>query len=580
MTSSSGALGWARRTGGVVREVLRNPALRNVLVAYLLHVSCLWGTWTAMLLWAVDALGTASVGVAVAVQLVPAAVFAAVAATLADRYPRNRVLGAGYLLQAAAFGAAGAGMIAGWPPVLVLGALMVAAAGTTMPRPAQGAFLPELARTPTEVTAANALVGTMEGLGILAGPLAAALILLVRGEGHVMFAGSAALLLATALVARLAPVTAGRAAAEGAEAAPAPADVTPATAEATSGSSPTRRSGPFRRIVRGLRAMAASGDVAIVVGVLGLRMLVQAMVDIAVVLLALNVFGIGGSGAGALQSCLGVGTLAGGAASVLLVGRRKLTVALAISAGLFGLPLVVLGAGAPVLLAPLLFVLTGAGFALIDVAGRTMLQRFVDPTRLATVLGSLEGVGLAGTTSGAVLAPLIIGAAGLNLALVVAGLLMPVSIVLAWVALRRIDRRANVPVREIALLQANPIFAPLPAPQLESVAYRTHWLTAPAGTTLIREGDPGDRYLVLVEGSLRVTQRGRDLRDLTDPGQGAGEIALLRGVPRTATVTASAPSVLLALARDDFLSAVTGSEPTRSAAEAVIAATDLGRAPL
>lgn len=356
MSSASRALGWARTTGTVVREVLANPALRNVLVAYLLYVSCLWGTWTGMLLWAVDTLGTGSVGLAVSAQLLPAAVFAAVAAALADRYPRGRVLAAGYLLQAVTFGLAGVGMLLAWPPAVVLLVLVAAAAGTTMPRPAQGAFLPQLARTPTEVTAANALVGTMEGLGILAGPLTAALILLVRDEGHVLLAGSASMLLATALVARLAPVTSRPTPAPLEPAVPetplaaGPTVVPPTTAGSAAGSAvvleppadhgaPSRRFGPLDRIVRGLRAMAGSADTAIVVGILGLRMLVQSMVDIAVVLLALNVFNIGGSGAGALQSCVGLGTLVGGAASVLLVGRRRLAVALAISACLFGLPL-------------------------------------------------------------------------------------------------------------------------------------------------------------------------------------------------------------------------------------------------
>lgn len=90
------------------------------------------------------------------------------------------------------------------------------------------------------------------------------------------------------------------------------------------------------------------------------------------------------------------------------------------------------------------------------------------------------------------------------------------------------------------------------------VARRVSWLTVPTGTVVIREGDPGDRYYVLANGALRVDEGGDFRRDLTHIGDGFGEIALLRGVPRTATVTATRETVLLALDRAPFLTAVTG----------------------
>jgi CRP-like cAMP-binding protein len=106
------------------------------------------------------------------------------------------------------------------------------------------------------------------------------------------------------------------------------------------------------------------------------------------------------------------------------------------------------------------------------------------------------------------------------------------------------------------------------------VARHATWLTVPAGTVIIREGDPGDRHYVLARGAVRVDQEGRWLRDLSTPGGGFGEIALLRGVPRTATVTAAEESVLLAVDRADFLAAVTGHAATRAAADRVVATHD------
>jgi CRP-like cAMP-binding protein len=144
---------------------------------------------------------------------------------------------------------------------------------------------------------------------------------------------------------------------------------------------------------------------------------------------------------------------------------------------------------------------------------------------------------------------------------------LPGVVAVAWLPLRGIDRRVRVPVRELALLRFDRILSPLPAPKLEAVASGGRWITLEPGEVLIREGDPGDRYYVLESGALRITQQGRVLHEHeSDRGYGLGEIALLRDVPRTATATALEPSVLLAIARPDFLEAVTGYEQADAAA--------------
>ncbi len=75
---------------------------------------------------------------------------------------------------------------------------------------------------------------------------------------------------------------------------------------------------------------------------------------------------------------------------------------------------------------------------------------------------------------------------------------------------------------------------------------------------MITEGEPGDRFYLIADGSLDVSRAGMTLAKL-GPGDFVGEIALLRNVPRTATVIAAEPSSLRALDRDHFLAAVTGS---------------------
>jgi CRP-like cAMP-binding protein len=120
------------------------------------------------------------------------------------------------------------------------------------------------------------------------------------------------------------------------------------------------------------------------------------------------------------------------------------------------------------------------------------------------------------------------------------------------------DRTTLVPTRALELLRAVPLFEPLAPPQLECVVRQTRWLTLEPGEVLIREGDVGEGYYVLESGELSVTQGGRSLRTVADRGVGVGEIALLQDVPRTASVTAVRPSVLLMLERADFLEAITG----------------------
>jgi hypothetical protein len=191
---------------------------------------------------------------------------------------------------------------------------------------------------------------------------------------------------------------------------------------------------------------------------------------------------------------------------------------------------------------------------------------------LARVLGGLEGIGFAALAAGSLLVPPLAEAIGLPGTMLVVGVLLPAGALVTWRGLRRIDRRARVPVRELALIRRNAVFGPLPPPQMEAVASRVRWVTVEPGEVLIREGDRGDRYYILESGRLRVTQGGTELRITDMPGDGFGEIALLRDVPRTATLVALEPCVVLALDRPDFLEAVTGHEQAREVAEQQAAA--------
>ena len=545
--------GRLRATLHVLRAVLRSPSLRRVMLAYLLFAAVEYGTWVAVLLYAYGALGPEGVGAVAVIQLVPSALFATVVTSYADRAPGQLVLVWGYALQALTMGVTAAGMLLGWSPVIVVAAAVAACCAQTLTRPAHWALLPLLARTPQELTTANGVAGSVEGAGQMAGPLAAAIVLTFGPPGAVFAAAAVAAAVATGLVTRL-PVASEDDPVLVADAEPADADT-------------SVKVGPIARLSAAVRALGGGRDARVILFLLAAQAFVIGSTDVLFVLLALDVLGLGDSGAGVLGAALGLGSILGGVAAFSLAGRRRMTPVLLFGAVLLGAACIALGFVTT--LAVVLFVVAigGIGGATLDIAGRTVLQRVADPRTLTRVLGSLEGLTILALAAGSIAAPAISTATSVPVALAVTGLVLPVSIGLLWLPLRGIDRKVRVPVRELALLRFDRILSPLPAPKLEAVASSATWITLEPGEMLIREGDAGDRYYVLESGALRITQSGRVLHEAeSERGYGLGEIALLRDVPRTATAVATASSVLLAIARPDFLEAVTGHEQAGAAA--------------
>ncbi len=534
----------------VLRRLVGNGALRRVLPAFFLFNAAEFGTWVAILIYAYERTGPVSVGVVALVQLVPAALLAPAAASLGDRYPRERVLAFGYAVQAIAMLTTAVTMLADAPVLVVYAAATVAASSLVVTRPTQSALLPGLAASPEDLTAANAASGLIEGAGILAGPLMAAAILTSGTPGTVFLAAAVLLAVAALATMRLRPA--------------------PPIAGVDEGRSQDDDE-EDRGVLAGLRVIVADRDARLVVGLLTVRMLMIGAADVLFVLLALDLLGTGEPGAGILAGALGAGAILGGAATFTIVGRSRLAAVAAAGAVAWGIGLAVIGLTASATLAPLLVVLGGAGLAIVDIAGRTMLQRSIRDEVLARVFGLQEGLAMAGLAAGSVLVPVLVAAGDVVFAVLVVAATLPVIVAVRWRGLTDLDRRAVVPVRELALLRRNPIFRPLPAPQLEAVARHAVWVTTPSGVELIRQGEPGDRFYVLAAGRLRVLQDGVFLRELSTPGEGVGEIALLRGVPRTATVTTTADSTLLAIDRAPFLAAVTGHPDASAAAEREVA---------
>ncbi|MGH7733708.1 MAG: cyclic nucleotide-binding domain-containing protein, partial [Gemmatimonadales bacterium] len=289
--------------------------------------------------------------------------------------------------------------------------------------------------------------------------------------------------------------------------------------------------------------------------------------DLLIVILAISVLGRPQAWAGYLAFAFGAGAVLAATVSAVLVGRRLgrpiLGAALMASGALAALALGLGLAGTVVLLA-----VVGASHSLLAIATRTLLQRSVPPQLIGRVFGVLEGFMMAGYALGALLVPLLVHLGGSRLALLGVAAVLPIAAVAGGRALFGLDAETPVPVVEVALLRSLPLFAELPAPAIEGLAAALTPAHLPAGAVLIRQGDPGDAYYAIAAGELDALQDGHFLRRC-GRGEGVGEIALLRAIPRTATVIAHSAATVYELNRELFLTAVFGHAPTQRQADRI-----------
>jgi MFS family permease len=528
--------------------VLRNPSIRRVLAAFIGFSLAEWATWIAILVHAYQRGGATEAGIVALVQLAPSAVLAPLAAVLGDRYRRDRALLVAYLAQAATMGLTAAALLFDLPSPLVYAAATAAATSITLTRPVQGAILPSLARTPAELTAANVATGALETGTILVGPILAGLGLAAWGAGAVFGASAVVTLAGAVLVSGVRPVA---------------AHVEPGA--------PARQ--PIRNALGGVLAgfamLAREERPRSVVVLLGFAAMLWGALDVLLVVLALDVLELGEAGVGYLNAAMGAGGLIGAAVTVTLIGRPRLALPFIAAIVLWALPLAVIGLLASPLFAFGLLAVAGLGRIVMDVAGRTLLQRVAPDAMLARVFGLLEGVHMGSLALGSIAAPALIGLAGARGAFVVAGAALLAVTALSARQLMRTDAAGATNPRELEMLRRIPLFAPLPPHAIERLAANLVPYSVPAGAVIIKQGEPGDRFYIITSGSVHVSVDGRVVRH-EEPGEWFGEIALLRRVPRTATVEAVTPTELVALERRIFLEAITGQPQSLAAAEEAI----------
>jgi hypothetical protein len=562
---------------GAFSSLAGNRALVRVLAGYALFILTEYSVWVAMLVFAYAHGGATTAALVALAQLVPATIAAPVAAAIADRRSPATLLAGGYLVQAAAMAATAVAVYSG-AVIGAYAAAVLASTAVTTTRPAQSVLMPAAAATPDQLTAANVVAGWAEAAGTaVAGVLTGAVIWL-GGVGSV-FAVCAALGGAAALlVARL------RAAAPGpdpsAERGPGQRD--PGQRDAGQRDAGQRDAGkrdagqavPGERgpgvlagLGDGVRLAARQPRLRLILALLAAEAVVIGALDLLFVVLAVGVLGRSQAWAGYLNSAFGLGGVLAATVSAMLVGRRLggpiLGAALVFSGALAALALGVGTAGTAALLAA-----AGAGHALLDVASRTLLQRSVPPQLTGRVFGVLEGLTMAGLALGALLVPALMDLGGSRLALLGVAAVLPLAGLAGGRALLSLDAGVPVPVVQIALLRSLPLFAELPPPAIEGLAAALTAMQVPAGTVLIRQGDPGDAYYAIAAGELEACQDGQFLRRC-GRGEGVGEIALLRAIPRTATVIARTDATVYGLSRELFLTSVLGHPATQRQADRI-----------
>ncbi len=501
-------------------------------------MSAEWAHFVALGVFAYAHGGTTAVGISGLVRLLPAAVIAPFASSLADRFRRERFLFVVAVLGAGALIVSSAGAMAG-ERFVVFSAAAVVGVCSTLFRPALQAILPSLAPTAKDLIAANGATSTIESLGTLAGPLAAGLLVAFADVAAVFAAGAVALLVAAALLLGV----------------------------SVEGHVAAHESRVEYKLSRGFRAIGELPSARLLVGLIAAQTFVRGCLNVLIVVTAYKELHHGASGVGYLTAAVGAGGLVGALRAVSLRGER-LAPPFGWALMCWGLPIMLIAPLPSLIPVLILLAVVGAANSIEDVAGFTLLQRTVPDEVLARVLGVTWGLAMGAVAIGSLVAPLILRLIGLRHAFLAVGAILPVLVLVSYRRLMRIDAEV-VPPPQLPLIDHVAVFAPLSLVVKERIASHLIRVDVAAGDIVLRAGEIGDRFYIVDDGHLTIEAHPGPV--CVGPGDFFGEIALLRDVPRTATVRADTDARLYALERDDFLAVITEHSAARKEAHAAVA---------
>jgi MFS family permease len=513
-----------------------NPNLRRAQLSFLAAWTAEWAFTVALGIVAYRDGGVTAVGLMSLLRMVPSAVVAPLAAPLADRGRRERVLVLVSTFRGATIGAVGVVVAIDGPVLIVYVLAALATVVATLYLPAHSALLPSLCRTGHELASANVVRGFLDSVATLLGPLLAAVLLEFTGVPAVFAIAAGASLAAAVILVGLRYVAPPR---------PAAPRAVHLMAEAA----------------EGIRAIVRNRDLALLNGLAVAQTFTRGGLTVFTVVVAFDLLGTGEPGVGTLTAAIGAGALLGSLAASLLVGTRRLARWFGIGIALWGLPIALIALFPQQATALGLLACVGFANALVDLGLYTLMDRLAPNDILARVFGLQESLVSLTVGLGSLVASFLIALTNVRVAMAAIGSLCPILVVATWRRLKHPDRYVEELDDEIGLLQGVPMLQPLPLPAIEQLARGLEPVHVSARQVVFRQGDLGDRFYVIEKGRADVIGDGRLVKTL-GPGEGFGEIALLRRVRRTATVQAATDLGLYALRCNRFLPVVTGFPPS------------------
>jgi MFS family permease len=533
-----------------LRAAMSNEVIRRLEASWALGIAADTGLLVVLIVVVYLRDGVVAAGILGAVRMVPAVLSGMLAGATLERFRGERLLLSMGLIRAAAAGLCAVIIATGAPVIwLTVLAAVVAAAGAPV-RPTQATLMPAVARSPAELVAANMAWSTGEGLGSMVGPFVTGL-LVAAGRPEIGALVAAATFLVSAIfVARLRFEHA--------------ADATGGAGDAAGG----------LRLLDGIRVLRRRPVIGwTMVGIFS-QVLTRFLLVPLIVVASIELLLIGEAGVGLLNAALGLGGLVGAVFAMSLTRSDQLIRTGAVALAYWGAPIAVIGLVPVPAVAIAALVVVGVANAVFDVALFTIFQRGTANDERAPVFSVFEGVVGAGAVAGSLLAPVLLAAFGVRGALAVAGAILPIVALIVYARIGRTDKVTVVDEGTLHLLREVPAFAELPLTAFERLVGGLEPLTFAAGETIMREGEPGDRFVVIETGQVEVSAGGRAMQRM-GRGAGLGEIALLRRSARTATVTAMSPVTAYAIACSAFIAAVSG--PAAAATTERIAAANLRR---
>lgn len=529
-------------------NVFRNPGLRRVQLAWAGSIVGDWAYNMAVAVYAYHQGGATAVGVLAVARYLAMAIFGPFTSTLADRMPRKRVMIGSDITRAVLVLAAAAVIQSDGPALAVYALAVLTNIAATAFRPAQASLLPQLARDPGELTAANVASSTIESVGFFAGPALGGILLTfttiptVYVFNALTFAWSAAVVVGVRSI---------------------------APAEKSEGDEEGEEKGGFLdEVSLGFRTILRDRHLLLLTGLFCAQTIVAGASAVFIVAVALDLLDLGNGGPGYVDSVMGIGALIGGFVALVLAQRGRLALDFGVGVLLWAAPLLLIVASPTIVATAACMFLIGLGNSLVDINAFTIYQRIVSDDVMGRVFGALESALFGAMMLGALVMPLLISTIGLRAGMAVVGMVVSVLVVLGLPGLRRVDRVALAPPG-LELLRNVEILARLPEPIIERLARALVSETASTGDVVIRQGEAGDHVYIIESGTVEVTRDGRHIADL-GPGEIFGEIALLRAVPRTATITATSDCTFQTLTREVFIPAVTREREAHESAESTV----------